>query len=450
MKLIRFLNKKNPDPNKNNMEPTFNAICDYKGLCSLYEIERFLHRIEDIVGLPEEHFSRLYKTPIRLLSCRIQHTPTIEAPSARLLDAKLSQVLAGMKYRETLIMPLGAAPEDINLKKDIWRYATFFSLLMAQLGPALTTFKTNITTTNQCWNIFGNIPEPGTPVSYQIDKPDDPASSLLLAPLLFPPASIQWLRQDANAFSDALAVIQSPDHNSLIGKVLRKSLNIEDDLIVSTDKKSVGKDRPIKTTSTNEHGQLFFDWLREHHANGFRNSPIVHDVFDDAIAFLAPEIFITYGKSFNLDWKTVKNSFNKLKYHRVSLSSEGEKQDLFKPLDKKGRWLLIDPFRFEIDAPKELETPDLRNWLIQCINKNGIENTQKDPQYFNNKNQIYLVIPGLFKHFSDTFFLDVEHTLAQFLTLNIHLKNGDSPFFNIPIGNKILKTLKIPESELTP
>lgn len=449
MKLNSFFNKRKSDPSKNNVKPSFNVICNYGGLCSLYEIERFLQRIEDIVGLPDEHFNRLYKTPIRLLSCRIQHIPTIEAPSARLLDTKLLQILTGMKYRETLIMPLGAAPEDINLKKDIWRYATFFSLLMAQLGPALTAFKTNITATNQSWNVFGNIPEPGTPISYQTDKPDDPVSSLLLAPLLFPPASIQWLRQDPDAFSDALAVIQSPAHNSLIGKVLRKSLNIEDGSVISKNIKAEGKDSPVKTTSTT-HGQRFFDWLKEQHANGFINSPIVHDVFDNAIAFLAPEIFEAYAKPLNLNWRTVKNSFNKLKYHRVSLSNQDEKQDLFKRPDKKGGWLLIDPFRFEIDTPNELETPDFRNWLIQCIHENDIENTQKDPKYFNNNDQIYLVIPGLFKHFSDTFFLDVEHTLAQFLTLNIHLQNGDSPFFNIPIGNKTLKTLKIPESKLTP
>ncbi len=428
---------------------TEKTVCDYDSLRSMYPIDDFLSRLEDIVGLPQRHFEVLYQTPIRLLACRLQHTPSTKRIGESLLVERLDQILLGMKYRESFIMPSGVAPEDIGLKRDLWRYATFFSLALCGLGPAVTSFDVRMGANGknpETWNPFGKIPDIGTNIEYHHSKADDDLSSLLLAQLIFSPSSLGWLRQGDGAFSLSLATICSPSTDTLLGKVVCYALGVKD------PPKQVVEPEATAFSARN-HGQEFFKWLKSGCASHAEEIETLSMEIEGALAFKSPDIFYAYANLVGVGWRTVKNGFNKLEVHRINRNKPAS-SDFFimpGPDKEKTKWLVIELHHFGLAQQSSLpskERPDFLSWLKSSISDGALPNSSSNPLFVENNGYFHLVVPGIFKEFCRSFSLDEKTVEKEFLGLGVHLKNGHSDYFEFPCGNKTLIIIKLPVSAL--
>ena len=448
------------------------TIVSYNELRTLYPLDSTCQRINDIVGLHSTHFEYLYHAPIKILANRLQHIPSKLSSYDTLLEQKLDLISRGMKFRESTYMPERVDPDDINIKRDAWRYATFFALLMHDLGPSITSFKVLLPSPGQKaieWNPFGKLPNNGSIVNYKPATPLTSPSTTLFAPLLFSPASLDWLRlQEQDAFEQALSVIQNTTTDTLLGRVVchvvaKQFPNVEcetsapscNDLstnkIAETNQKN--SDLCEKPTARTE-GELFFKWL----VDGYRLKD--QDVLSlstpcrGAIAFKAPDIFANFASSRDADWKVVKNGFNKLKKHFTNQNGN-IKTDLFEIPAANGKLehcLVLDQHYFDTETSSDIEPerdkaiPNFLTWFRTSLTDNQLTNTRDNPLYIPVDGDLYIIVPTIFELYADITFLTIETIAENFLQLGLHIKNGSSDFFSIPLSGRSLEAIKIPSA----
>lgn len=312
-----WINKENPP-----VVSTSNELIagNYQDLKTRYCIDAYLSQLATIVGLPEKHFTLLYETPIRLLCCRLQHIPDATCETNLAITVKLEQIIAGMKYRESYIMPEGVSPEEINLKKDVWRYAAFYASLLVNIGPILTsrsiTFKSPLTKAESTWNPFGNLIPEKSMIRYKPTTPLDHTSSLIFSPLLFSPASIEWLYKEKNALQQAIEAITGKPSTHALSTIIRAT--IKNKQPVENQQKphnDIASDPDIITTKD---GALFFDWLKgEIKHKGVENTQqkAFYFIVRDLLYLVVPRIFEQYSDLYQKDAKTVESHFIALDYH---------------------------------------------------------------------------------------------------------------------------------------
>ena len=455
---------------KSDTDPTVQSstltITNYSTLVRMYGLKTYLNRIREIVGLPEQHFDLLYLTPIKHLVSRLQHSPASDPNYPALVVQKLHCVLKGMSHRETFIMPAGVEPEDINHKRDVWRYATFFTLMVYDIGPSITGTCIRVKDKDHnhaVWNFFGKIPALGSAIHYENAQAMSHNSSLLFAPLLFPPSSLHWIQQEHEAFNESLSVIQNPTKNTLIGKVvcyaydLVEHTNSECDVVDRNQKLPTPlinpKDRTITPIPAKEHGKNFLSWLKKNAQSS--TSPIEYLTMTHAgdIAFRAPQIFQEFAVSNAIDWKVVKNGFNKLRIHRTCKigSVTNDLHELEGPDRKKYLWLVIPSDVFELTNTNEDLTPNkipFIDWLIKSINSNNLPNTKTEPLYIPLGEALYLVDPSIFEHYSMLYSEKLDDVRGKFLRLGIHEKSGSSDVIELPYGDSIIQVIKTSTDKL--
>jgi len=428
-------------------------ICSYEGLNLLYQVDEFLAQLSNVVGLPSKHFEVLYEIPIRLMCCRLQHIPSRHSGSSNIfLTQKLGHILKGMKYRENYIMPTGVAPEDINQKRDLWRYATFFALVLVEIGPTLTSHMINIknhsSNFSTRWNPFGNTAPIGSTVEYKLIDAVDDLSSLVLAPLLFSPSSIEWLRQDKDAFNLSLSAIFTQTGDQIIAKIVNYALSENNQIHDICTHKPVKnpatkktKNAPSKNPiSAREQGNQFLKWLTTGYQEGADYIQVLTIKTVDGLAFKTPETFKVFVDKSDVDWKTVSNGFKKLNVHKMS-----ERSDIFNIPDPSGKIYRCHVINANtLDLP---EPPSFLEWLRNSIKNNTIAGTKSRPLSFSANGYLYLVHPDIFIEYARqlNFNIDLAAIEHEFLSLNIHTKGVDSHSHEFPInGGESLTTLKLP------
>lgn len=484
--VLSILGKSTKEETTNRQIVSENRVCDYDTLDRLYDIDTSIKRLEDIVGLPSNHYEALYVNPIRLMSLRLQHTPFPKHHSKSLLKFKLNAIIKGMKHRESFIMPAGVAPEDINHKKDLWRFATFYSLLIYNIGPWITCYRTYYKSSSNSFDIlnpFGQMPEAGTELKYQASHSGLPESSLLIAPLIFPPSAIGWLLRDAVAFNSAITNATKPFRQDLVGKVVQyaydlspeeSSNNLEplpttqETQIVATEEiqpivvpekastENLRTEPTPPTLSAKDHGRSFLNYLHEYLPAAIKlNSPDLLTTDKETFGFKSPEIFQNYAKANGLDWKTVKNGFKKLSIHLVE-NKDGHSNYLHSIPGTNGesQWLVIPRSVFNITGNFENIDGEsifkFLDWLKIKLDKKELPNSKERPLCFPVKENWCLVSPDIFELYSteNSGSSHATRLEEEFLSRNLHQKNEDSDFFKFSLGNKNIKVIKISEQSL--
>ena len=423
----------------------------YEDLKTLYNIEPFLTRLSNIVGLPDKHFEMLYETPIRLLVCRLQHLPTSTTNKCPAIIVKLEQIIEGMKFRESFIMPSGVSPEEINLKKDVWRYTTFYSLLLVDLGPTLTahTIKYHTGPSGQdcVWNPFGNLIPINATINYIPHVPLDSASSLIFSPLIFSSASIDWLNHENSALSHAIAAILGKHSNQTLTRIVDSTLS-------TTNQKQHETSQDVNVPENNMYPKIsvsepdcgiqFFDWLKDEVNKENQSILTLAMQVDKGIAFKTPAIFKLFAKQKDYQWKSVKQEFNKLALNQTYTDIDGKPFDTFElSKSNNNQWIIIEStqFRFTVNIPKKIAFTD---WLIFILKFQINHYIEDKPSYIITNQYIYLVVPNIFNIYASMHNFNEQEIENDFLSLSVHIKNNDSDTFSYTLEkNETINTLKL-------
>lgn len=198
------------------LQPTVTVLSG-KELIQCDAFHPIVQQLNELSGVPPEHFQLLYKAPIErfLALTQFSNSPT---PISH-----LHATVKSLKLRRSLILPLDSDAESINKQKDLWTYAIFVSALMHQSHRLLgyqVLYKESATSPARQWSPF-NAPLP-TGSQYRIvgEKPLSQYSAITILPLIFCPQCLSWLYQNVQVFNTTLELIHAPASIPRIGYLI--------------------------------------------------------------------------------------------------------------------------------------------------------------------------------------------------------------------------------------
>lgn len=186
--------------------------------------------IRNMVGLPADHWRKLYAPMLEGYAGFVQLLPASEAHHhcgpGGLLRHGLEVAHEALKLRRTTLLPLGAAAETVAQQQDAWTYACAAGALLHDLGKPITD--TLVFIDNQRWHpLAGPLP---VGVRYRIEfnpqrrHHQHERIPPLLARYLLPDAGLAWLSEENEILIAWLATIQGDiDQAGPLGAIIAKA-----------------------------------------------------------------------------------------------------------------------------------------------------------------------------------------------------------------------------------
>lgn len=182
-----------------------------------------IERIEELAGVPPEHYARLYRPALQAYAQFVQQLPASEAHHhagiGGMLDHGLEVVVNALSLRRGYLLPPGAAPELQYQLADLWTYATFAAALLHDLAkPAVDQRVTLYAADGReigPWDAWGEPMPTGAwyAVGYRRGRSYGlhERAAPLLAPRILPAAGLSWLAGDLDVLSCLLGAIAGDD-----------------------------------------------------------------------------------------------------------------------------------------------------------------------------------------------------------------------------------------------
>lgn len=191
-------------------------------------------QLKELLSVTKEIYQDFYLEPLCHLAARIQHLPAFEKGPYHIrggfLKLILQRTIIALKYRRSLMLPVGAAPEEQYREHDLWTYAIYTASLFRDCWLLYTAFDVNMSTTHnqaESWcPLAGPMPMSS---SYQfkmaafIDDRLCPGLNALIVMQLLNPKAMAWLYKVPHIFSDWLIYISHSPHSSTVGKVVEQA-----------------------------------------------------------------------------------------------------------------------------------------------------------------------------------------------------------------------------------
>lgn len=201
-----------------------------------------IERIEELAGVPAEHYARLYQPALIAYARFVQQLPASEAHhhagAGGMLDHGLEVVVNALSLRRGYLLPPGADPEAQHRLADLWTYATFAAALLHDLAkPAVDQVVTLHTEAGRqigTWDAWrGPMPaDTWYAVGYRRGRSYGlhERASPMLAPRILPGAGLSWLAGDPEVLGCLLGAITGDD---TAGGVLAELVGKADGLSVA-------------------------------------------------------------------------------------------------------------------------------------------------------------------------------------------------------------------------
>lgn len=178
-----------------------------------------LNNIRSLISLPDKHYDALIGELFRNYAAFVQQLPATQrhhhALPGGLLDHSLEIALMSLLIRRGFMLPIGAPPEVLSKKQDIWSYATLSSALLKNAGVSLIQQNIGL------YDAQGRRTGSWAPIKeslakhlfYDVSFLTDAPTSLgarmtpLIAQMLMPKQGLLWLHEDRLVFNHWLAVL---------------------------------------------------------------------------------------------------------------------------------------------------------------------------------------------------------------------------------------------------
>lgn len=195
-----------------------------------------INRIEELGGVPAQHFLSFYLAPLQLYALFVQQLPASEvhhhAHAGGLLDHTLEVIINALVLRQGYVLPPNTAVESLVHMKDIWTYAVFVAALCHDLAkPAVDQLVTTYDDQGQrlgLWDPWdGNLDTNDQTSYYSIEFVRNRSyrlhekASLLFMPRILPAKALAWLASDRQALAAVCACISGDSAGSdVIGEII--------------------------------------------------------------------------------------------------------------------------------------------------------------------------------------------------------------------------------------
>ena len=169
--------------------------------------QNLLQQIRSQVSVPESHWRTLYHSFIQSFSGLVQQLPASEshhhAFAGGLLQHSLEVGLHALQLRSGKMLPLGASPEVISEKQELWSYAVLTAAMMHDIGKPLVDQQITVYLEGQKsnrWKPFSGAMKSGTPyeVSFRSNRKYSLHETIpsLIASQLISVEGLNWLSSD--------------------------------------------------------------------------------------------------------------------------------------------------------------------------------------------------------------------------------------------------------------
>lgn len=122
--------------------PGFFKVLSAEQLLNNSHRQNLLNKAQSIVSLPQHHYQELVKRLIENVAVFVQQLPASQREyhpePGGLLDFSLEAMSAALGIRRGFMLPLGASPEVVAKKQELWTYGVLTAALLKQIGPALS------------------------------------------------------------------------------------------------------------------------------------------------------------------------------------------------------------------------------------------------------------------------------------------------------------------------
>lgn len=274
-------------------------------------------QIDDLSGLPRDHYELFYKASMNRFLALTQHCSTKE------LLGHFNAVVRSLKMRRALILPLDSDAESINKQKDLWTYAIFVSSLMFN---AHTLFARQVLFNDnnayRKWSPFDAPIPKGRDIRTLAPIALTPYATSLFLPLIFCPRSLSWLYRDREVFNTAIELAHAPNPKTRLGQLITvahqgyegSAISAKAEVAKDNVKEIAGQAEDIPNTPSPP-APSFQQWLKDAIAN-HRLPQFVCETID-GYAVSDPAIFDAYCKNVNeSEPEAVRSAFFTLNAHK--------------------------------------------------------------------------------------------------------------------------------------
>lgn len=195
-----------------------------------------LNRIEELAGVPAQHFITYYLSPLRQYAAFVQQLPASEvhhhAAAGGLLDHTLDVITHALVQRQGYVLPPNTVVEALVHLKDVWTYAVFVAALCHDLAkPAVDQVVTPYDAQGKSlgrWDPWsGNLDSYDQVAFYSTEFVRNRSyrlhekASLLLVHRILPANALAWLASDQQALAAVCACISGDSVGSeIIGEII--------------------------------------------------------------------------------------------------------------------------------------------------------------------------------------------------------------------------------------
>lgn len=203
------------------INPSDGQLCVTRGKALLVSHQATLNSIRSLIGVPDSHWDRLYRSMFEALAGFVQQLPASEAHhhagAGGLLRHALEVALEAMKLRRGALLPPGASAEELARLQDVWTYACVSAALLHDIGKPLadqrvTLFGADHAPLGQWTPTDGPMGQPAR--YYRVDFVTrrryrrHERLTPLLAGHIVPAEGLRWLAGEPEAMDAWLATLQ--------------------------------------------------------------------------------------------------------------------------------------------------------------------------------------------------------------------------------------------------
>ena len=200
----------------------------------LFTHQKILLQIRSQVCVPETHWETLYQSFIESFAALVQEVPASEShhhsQAGGLLLHCLEVGLYALQLRSGKMLPLGASPEVISEKQEIWSYAVLTAAMMHDIGKPLVDQKITYYNNNkrEQWKAFSGVLNIG--VQYEVEFRTGRKYSLhetipsLLASQLVSVEGLNWLSSDMDVLESWLLCLSGRKNEAgVLGEIITQA-----------------------------------------------------------------------------------------------------------------------------------------------------------------------------------------------------------------------------------
>jgi hypothetical protein len=244
-----------------------------------------IKQLKELLSVTKDIYQDYYLQPLLQLAARVQHLPAFAKGSYHVrggfLKLVLQRTIVALKYRRSMMLPIGAPPELQYHEHDLWTYAVYTASLLMDCWMLHSGYEIYIGSTShrlERWYPLAEVMPLGQNYQFKLanklDESFRPAFNALMAPQLVSAKGLQWLAQAPHVFDDWLSCITYAPGKSTIGKIITQAqatvlqehamtASIQNETSCITEVQAA---QPVATNTSQEQqtvSALFLSWLKQ-------------------------------------------------------------------------------------------------------------------------------------------------------------------------------------------